>query len=108
MNGLVEWVSQPSIKIEMQSNTVNGKCSQWKNNILFKNETEKNCVITSERFTQIIVKFETENFFCTFSIIHQTSFWGARNFVRQIWFSTTLKRKELESLYFPELDMFYK
>ena len=66
MNGLVEWVSQPSIKIEMQSNTVNGKCSQWKNNILFKNETEKNCVITSERFTQIIVKFETENFFCTF------------------------------------------
>ena len=66
MNALAEWVSQPSIKIEMKSNTVNGKCSQWKNNISFTNETEKTVLLQVKASYKLLSNLGLKIFFAPF------------------------------------------
>ena len=71
----------------------------WRNNISFKKETEKIVLLQVKGLIQIIVKFRTEKYLCTFlssntNILlvgtHQL------NIVHQILCSSTLKRNELK------------
>ena len=84
------WVSQSVFYqiLNAVSDAVFKKNVWWRNNILFKKETEKIALLQVKGSIQIIVKFSTKKRF-----YHPPDIlWGARNIRHQILCSNTLKK----------------